>query len=288
MLAGVSVANDYDVNSLAVPRKAQEAIGAITRLTYPDGRRARASGGGACSARSRPAARRCWRAPSRRPPLPPHSCCVCCPVLYRSWHRRHTTLNVEYNQLDPLLRATSHPQGDANDPATGYSPFPGAPCWAPAGAQGHVSEQLCLGCGAACGGALGTRLALLGKRPSRVRCTHLIPALGPTPVAPCGWPAGNINQLVLKLPTYCAELARHGGVIAEFVNPKCAAGTCACGGLPRLSATRAAGRPTFRCAASFTCPPTPARPPTAHPPNRPAGTRTPARPHSSPPPAWSA
>ena len=37
--AGVSVANDYDVNSLAVPRRAKEAIGALTALTYPDGRR---------------------------------------------------------------------------------------------------------------------------------------------------------------------------------------------------------------------------------------------------------
>ncbi len=35
------------------------------------------------------------------------------------------TINVEYNQLDPLLRATTHPQGDVND-ETGYSPFPGA------------------------------------------------------------------------------------------------------------------------------------------------------------------
>ncbi|KAL4423375.1 hypothetical protein ABPG77_004306 [Micractinium sp. CCAP 211/92] len=101
---GVSEANDYDVNSLAVPRKAKEAIGAITRLTYPDG--------------------------------------------------RHITINVEYNQLDPLLRATINPQGDVNDDS-GFSPFP-----------------------------------------------------------------GNINQLVLKLSTYCAELHRHGGVIAEFVNPK--------------------------------------------------------------------
>ncbi|PRW45148.1 UDP-sugar pyrophosphorylase 1 [Chlorella sorokiniana] len=101
---GVSVANDYDVNSLAVPRRAKEAIGAITRLTYPDG--------------------------------------------------RHITINVEYNQLDPLLRATIAPEGDVNDD-TGFSPFP-----------------------------------------------------------------GNINQLVLKLSTYCAELHRHGGVIAEFVNPK--------------------------------------------------------------------
>ncbi|GAB4817370.1 hypothetical protein N2152v2_004416 [Parachlorella kessleri] len=71
---GVSVANDYDVNSLAVPRKAKEAIGAITRLTMPSG--------------------------------------------------RNITINVEYNQLDPLLRATISPEGDVND-ATGFSPFPG-------------------------------------------------------------------------------------------------------------------------------------------------------------------
>jgi len=39
----------------------------------------------------------------------------------------------------------------------------------------------------------------------------------PAPPPPC---PGNINQLVLKLSTYCAELHRHGGVIAGFVNPK--------------------------------------------------------------------
>ncbi|KAJ1410383.1 udp-n-acetylglucosamine diphosphorylase, partial [Ochromonadaceae sp. CCMP2298] len=38
---------------------------------------------------------------------------------------REMTVNVEYNQLDPLLRATVSPQGDVNDPATGCSPFPG-------------------------------------------------------------------------------------------------------------------------------------------------------------------
>lgn len=102
---GVSDANEYDVNSLAVPRKAKEAIGAITTLRMPTG--------------------------------------------------RSITINVEYNQLDPLLRATINPEGDVNDPATGFSPFP-----------------------------------------------------------------GNINQLVLKLDTYVAELRRHGGVISEFVNPK--------------------------------------------------------------------
>ena len=35
------------------------------------------------------------------------------------------TVNVEYNQLDPLLRATVSPAGDAADPATGFSPYPG-------------------------------------------------------------------------------------------------------------------------------------------------------------------
>ena len=102
---GVSAANNYDMNSLAVPRKAKEAIGAITRLRNVDG--------------------------------------------------SSITINVEYNQLDPLLRATCNPEGDVNDPATGHSPFP-----------------------------------------------------------------GNINQLVMKLDSYCTELHRHGGVIAEFVNPK--------------------------------------------------------------------
>merc|ERR1712130_991453 len=34
------------------------------------------------------------------------------------------TLNVEYNQLDPLLRNTINPDGDAAD-SSGYSPFPG-------------------------------------------------------------------------------------------------------------------------------------------------------------------
>lgn len=34
-------------------------------------------------------------------------------------------INVEYNQLDPLLRATTFPEGDTNDPSSGCSPFPG-------------------------------------------------------------------------------------------------------------------------------------------------------------------
>ncbi|KAL4278490.1 hypothetical protein GQ457_03G032310 [Hibiscus cannabinus] len=71
---GVSALKHYHVNSLAVQRKAKEAIGGITRLTHSDG--------------------------------------------------RSMVINVEYNQLDPLLRATGHPDGDANC-ETGYSPFPG-------------------------------------------------------------------------------------------------------------------------------------------------------------------
>lgn len=71
----MSVKNNYDVNSLAVPRMAKEAIGAL--------------------------------------------------ALLRNAETGHSmTINVEYNQLDPLLRATTSPQGDVNDD-TGFSPFPG-------------------------------------------------------------------------------------------------------------------------------------------------------------------
>ncbi|XP_019175123.1 PREDICTED: UDP-sugar pyrophosphorylase [Ipomoea nil] len=71
---GVSATKQYNVNSLAVPRKAKEAIGGITKLTHKDG--------------------------------------------------RTMVINVEYNQLDPLLRASGHSDGDVNC-ETGYSPFPG-------------------------------------------------------------------------------------------------------------------------------------------------------------------
>ncbi|GLT77929.1 hypothetical protein SLA2020_494830 [Shorea laevis] len=71
---GVSATKQYHVNSLAVQRKAKEAIGGITRLTHADG--------------------------------------------------RSMVINVEYNQLDPLLRASGFPDGDVNC-ETGYSPYPG-------------------------------------------------------------------------------------------------------------------------------------------------------------------
>jgi len=71
----VSVKYGYDMNSLAVPRKAKEAIGGIAALKKPDG--------------------------------------------------NTLTINVEYNLLDPLLRASGWADGDVNDD-TGYSPYPGA------------------------------------------------------------------------------------------------------------------------------------------------------------------
>ncbi|MEI6891246.1 MAG: UTP--glucose-1-phosphate uridylyltransferase [Pontiella sp.] len=70
---GVSVENGYDFNSLAIRRKAGEAVGGLAKLV----------GAG-----------------------------------------KEFTLNVEYNQLDPLLRATINPAGDVGD-ESGYSPFPG-------------------------------------------------------------------------------------------------------------------------------------------------------------------
>jgi UDP-sugar pyrophosphorylase len=71
---GVSKKNDFEVNSLTVPRKPGEAVGGICKLTKTDG--------------------------------------------------SSITINVEYNQLDPLLRETVRKDGDVPD-ETGYSPFPG-------------------------------------------------------------------------------------------------------------------------------------------------------------------
>eukprot|EP00296_Roombia_truncata_P000033 JP435690.1.p1 GENE.JP435690.1~~JP435690.1.p1 ORF type:complete len:598 (-),score=237.10 JP435690.1:235-1974(-) len=70
---GVSVQNNFDVNSLTVPRTAGEAAGAIVCLEHTDG----------------------------------HS----------------VTTNVEYNQLGPMLKATTG-KGDEGD-ANGFSPYPG-------------------------------------------------------------------------------------------------------------------------------------------------------------------
>jgi UDP-sugar pyrophosphorylase len=73
---GVSANNDFDINSLTVPRRPGEAVGGICRLEN------KTSGDS-------------------------------------------LTINVEYNQLDPLLRATVSPQGDVADEKSGFSPYPG-------------------------------------------------------------------------------------------------------------------------------------------------------------------
>jgi UDP-sugar pyrophosphorylase len=70
---GISQEEQFDVNSIVVPRRAGEAIGGVARLEGTN---------------------------------------------------RSLTINVEYNQLDALLRASGSPEGDAAD-ASGYSPYPG-------------------------------------------------------------------------------------------------------------------------------------------------------------------
>ena len=74
-MLGVSVSLSLDINSLAIPRYAKQAVGGIAKLVHTDG--------------------------------------------------RQMTVNVEYNQLDPMLRATVSPAGDVNDKATGLSIYPG-------------------------------------------------------------------------------------------------------------------------------------------------------------------
>ena len=39
--------------------------------------------------------------------------------------KKSLVINVEYNQLDPLLSSQGDCKGDVPDPSTGYSPFPG-------------------------------------------------------------------------------------------------------------------------------------------------------------------
>jgi len=73
---GVSKQLNLIMNSIAVPRKAKQAVGGICKLTNEE-------------------------------------------------KGEERTINVEYNQLDPLLRASGFPDGDVNDEKTGFSPYPG-------------------------------------------------------------------------------------------------------------------------------------------------------------------
>mmetsp|Transcript_17032 Transcript_17032/g.40134 ORF Transcript_17032/g.40134 Transcript_17032/m.40134 type:complete len:712 (+) Transcript_17032:92-2227(+) len=72
---GVTAARGFHMNSICIPRLAEEAAGAITKLEH------------------------------------------------KTDPSQSLVINVEYNQLDPLLRAQG--TGDLPDEATGFSPFPG-------------------------------------------------------------------------------------------------------------------------------------------------------------------
>jgi len=109
---GTSARHNLAMNSVCVPRKAGEAIGAI--MTLRDGA------------------------------------------------GQEKMVNVEYNQIDPLLKAQAGASGagDADLPSTGFSKYP-----------------------------------------------------------------GSINQIVLGTAAYARQLARTGGAVPEFVNPKYVPGT---------------------------------------------------------------
>lgn len=79
IMLGVSIRNGFDMNSMAVPRKAKQAVGGIVKL---------------CGEKE-------------------------------DGSQKSMTINVEYNQLDPLLRANGFADGDVNDPVSGMSPYPG-------------------------------------------------------------------------------------------------------------------------------------------------------------------
>jgi UDP-sugar pyrophosphorylase len=95
---GVSVAHSLAMNTLSVPRRAGDASGALMALT---------------TALSTPST-----APSASDDAADKGAVV-------SVASRTLVVNVEYNQLDALVRASLDARGDYNDPATGYSPFPG-------------------------------------------------------------------------------------------------------------------------------------------------------------------
>lgn len=71
------------------------------------------------------------------------------------------TVNVEYNQLDALLRETVNEDGDVDDPETGWSPFPGNTNQLVCGRGGQpvvVSRMLCsdaVACACDCAGHCG-------------------------------------------------------------------------------------------------------------------------------------
>ncbi len=165
---------------------------------------------------------------------------------------RAMTVNVEYNQLDPLLRATIAPEGDVNDPATG-------------GGDGIRGLRLEAG-----GDMAAVRCDLDRSTPP---VSHFPPpGFSPFP--------GNINQLVIKLDSYVHQLAATGATDIPRSQGLLAA---------RSHPTAHQHDNHRHCETQQTHPPDPPPPQAASSPSSSTpSTRTPPRPPSSPRRGWSA
>jgi UDP-sugar pyrophosphorylase len=110
---GVSEQSGYDMNSVCVPRKAKDAVGAITRLVRADGTSltVNVEYNQVSASQSSPGLR--WGDDE----VVPAECLSGGAVYPGACPKRL--------QLEPLFKATGHPEGDVNDPATGFSPYPG-------------------------------------------------------------------------------------------------------------------------------------------------------------------
>ena len=122
-MLGVSVELGLDVNSLAIPRVAKQAVGAITKLVHTDGRTMTVNveynqvGYAEGREKERGERERGERERGReREGRGGEN------VVMGSFFHSNASLP---HQLDPLLRATGSAGGDVNDPATGRSPYPG-------------------------------------------------------------------------------------------------------------------------------------------------------------------
>ena len=92
MYAVCCVLYSVQVNSRCVPRVAKQAVGGIVKLKRSTAAVGREKGGR---------------------------------VVVEEEVEEEMTINIEYNQLDPLLRSSGFPEGDVNDPDTGFSVYPG-------------------------------------------------------------------------------------------------------------------------------------------------------------------
>lgn len=144
---------------------------------------------------------------------------------------------MEYNQLDPLLRATGHPDGDVNCD-TGYSPFPGninqVFLWL--NIMYHINYLHWMDCSLfnpkpfACPFLLHDQSYVLilllisydtnyGFNTWSLSFSRFIFLISWSYIYS---PVFHLvlSQLILELGSYIEELSKTGGAIKEFVNPK--------------------------------------------------------------------